>query len=52
MKLTTTYNEEADILTLDWNEFDPQAIALGINDWSEDQWLDALTTGLGAEQHK
>ncbi len=50
MKLTTTYNAETDVLTLEWDEFDPRAIALGINDWSDDQWLEALTKGLEAEQ--
>lgn len=37
-------------VTLHWDETDPRAIALGINDWTEAEWLEALTETLEREQ--
>lgn len=34
--------EEDESLTIEWDENDPRAIELGINDWSEEDWLDCL----------
>lgn len=34
-----TYEAENGDLIIEWDETDPRAIALGINDWTEEQWL-------------
>lgn len=34
--------EEDGSLTIYWDDKDPRAIEAGINDWSEQDWIDAL----------
>lgn len=34
--------EDDGTLTIEWDPDDPRAIELGINDWSEDDWVAAL----------
>ncbi|MGA0021087.1 MAG: hypothetical protein ACO3GW_02870 [Vulcanococcus sp.] len=33
-------------LELNWDESDPAAIALGVNEWTSEQWVDLLSEGL------
>lgn len=40
--ILTTVEEEDGSLTIEWDHEDPIAIALGINDWTEQDWIDAL----------
>lgn len=34
--------EEDGSMTIEWDSNDPRAIALGINEWTEDDWIEAL----------
>jgi hypothetical protein len=34
--------EEDGSLTIHWDDKDPRAIAAGINDWTEQDWIDAI----------
>lgn len=40
--------EEDGSLTIHWDDTDPRAIASGINDWTEDDWVEALEETLAA----
>jgi hypothetical protein len=37
-----THEAENGDLIIEWDETDPRAIELGINDWSVEQWVDML----------
>lgn len=43
LQLNVWYDEEdGGQLHIEWDEEDPRAQKLGINDWTEDQWVMAL----------
>lgn len=45
--LNITFDELEDgSLQLNWDENDPAAIALGVNDWTAEQWIVLLKEGL------
>jgi len=41
LSLTCTEDENGDLI-IEWDETDPQAISLGINDWTEERWNELL----------
>ena len=41
MTLTCTEDENGDLI-IEWDETDPQAISLGINEWTEERWNQLL----------
>ncbi len=40
--LEVDYDEETKTLFIEWDEHDQRAIDLGVNDWTEEEWLDKL----------
>jgi len=42
LRLEVAYNEETNTLSIEWDEHDQRAIDLGVNDWTEEEWLDKL----------
>lgn len=34
--------EEDNSITIEWDPNDPRAIELGINEWTEEDWIEAL----------
>ena len=41
LSLTCTEDENGDLI-IEWDETSPQAISLGINDWTEERWCELL----------
>jgi hypothetical protein len=41
LPLTCTEEEDGSLL-IEWDETDPRAISLGINDWTEERWTELL----------
>ena len=40
--LEVDYDEETKTLFIEWDEHDQRAIDLGVNDWTEEEWLNKL----------
>lgn len=39
-------HEGSEDITIEWDETHPVSISLGLDEWTEDQWLDALESGI------
>lgn len=39
-------HDDSDDVTFEWDETHPMAIELGLADWSEDDWIEAIEAGL------
>ena len=40
--LVVDYDEETKTLSIEWDEHDQRAIDIGVNNWTEEEWLDKL----------
>ena len=40
--LEVDYDEETKTLFIEWDEHDQRAIDIGINNWTEEEWLNKL----------
>lgn len=43
-------NDDSDDVTIEWDETHPVAIELGLDDWTEEEWLAAFESGLTKEE--
>ena len=43
-------DEETDDVTIEWDETHPVAIELGLDSWTEEQWIAALERGAAQEE--
>ena len=42
LRLEVAYNEETNTLSIEWDEHDQRAIDIGVNNWTEEEWLNKL----------
>ena len=42
LRLEVAYNEETETLSIEWDEHDQRAIDIGVNNWTEEEWLNKL----------
>ncbi len=40
--LEVAYDEETKTLSIEWDEHDQHAIDIGVNNWTEEEWLNKL----------
>ena len=40
--LEAAYDEETKMLSIEWDEHDQRAIDIGVNNWTEEEWLNKL----------
>lgn len=49
LKLQVHFEDDSNDVVLEWDENDPVAIALGVNDWTEADWMEALEKGIASD---
>lgn len=42
-------DEDSDDVTIEWDETHPVALELGLNTWTEEQWISAFERGMAKE---
>jgi len=40
--LEAAYDEETKMFSIEWDEHDQRAIDIGVNNWTEEEWLNKL----------
>ena len=45
LPISVVVHDDSDDVTIEWDETHPLSISLGLDEWTEDQWLDALESG-------
>ena len=46
LPITVIVHEDTDDVTIEWDETHPLSISLGLDSWTEEQWLDAMENGM------
>ena len=46
MPIQVILDEGTDEVTIEWDETHPVAVSLGLDEWTEQQWIDAMEKGM------
>jgi len=46
LPISVVVHEDSDEVTIEWDETHPVSISLGLDEWTSDQWLDAMENGM------
>ena len=46
LPITVIAHDDTDDVTIEWDEKHPLSISLGLDDWTEEQWLNAMESGM------
>lgn len=46
LPITVIVHEDTDDVTIEWDETHPLSISLGLDGWTEEQWLNAMENGM------
>lgn len=46
LPITVIADDDSETVTIEWDENHPLSISLGLDQWTPEQWLDAIELGL------